>query len=167
LLLVLWLGVDRWYGLIRPFTRMMPDAIAEGALGALRRFSSGVHAIRNRRQFGVALGLSAIAWALSGLSVMTYVAAFGLAVPWYAGLFVLLLTNLGGILPASPGQVGVYHFLAVTAITFWSSDRAAALGFAIATHALTMSLIALAGGRSLVRQGLSFRAIALPESRPF
>jgi glycosyltransferase 2 family protein len=139
--------------------RFLPSA-SIGALEAqASKLEEGLHAIKSGSHFLTALLMAALVWGLSGLSMSAYVAAFGLAVPWYAGYLVILLTNLGGILPSSPGSIGVYHYMTVLALSTWTQDRTAALTFAFVTHALTMLLIVSTGLWGLARQGLSWRAV--------
>jgi len=54
--------------------------------------------------------LSMLSWGTAGLSMVCYVWAFRLAVPWQAGMLVLVTTNLGGAIPSSPGAIGIYEF---------------------------------------------------------
>jgi len=107
------------------------------------------------------LGLSVAIWALSGLAMRCMMLAFALPVPWYAALFVLLVVNMGGVIPASPGSIGVYHYLTLLALTIWMSDRDRALGFAVVTHAAGLAVVGLLGATSLVRRHESlFRVTA-------
>ena len=85
--------------------------------------------------------------------------AFGLPLPWYAGFLVILLTNLGGILPSSPGSIGVFHYMTVLALTTLGTDHTDALSFALVTHAMTMLLIVVTGFWGLAHQGLTLRAV--------
>jgi len=82
-----------------------------------------------------------------------------LPVPWYAGYVVLMFVNLGAVVPSSPGGIGVYHYLSILALSFWSVDRSAALSFAVVSHALGLLVTATAGFYGLARQGLSLRSL--------
>ena len=160
--IALWFGPAFWQRLLSPLHRLLPHRRAAAIEELLVKFGGGVQAIRNRRQFGMALALAALVWLLSGLSMSAYIVAFGLRLPWYAGFLVILLTNLGGILPSSPGSIGVYHYMTVLALTVWTPDRTSALTFAIVTHAVTLLLVAVVGAWSLARQGLSLRSLRAP-----
>jgi uncharacterized membrane protein YbhN (UPF0104 family) len=155
----LWSGPALWQRLLSPARWVLPPTTVTLGEALILKFSAGVNAIRNGPQSAAALALTALLWVLSGASMSAYIVAFGLAVPWYAGFLVILLTNLAGILPSSPGSIGVYHYMTVLALTVWTADRTAALAFAIVTHATAMLLILLTGGWSLARQGLSLRAV--------
>jgi uncharacterized protein (TIRG00374 family) len=105
------------------------------------------------------VALSAAAWLVFGAAFVFAILAFGFAVPLYAGFFVMAVVNLGGLVPASPGAIGVYHYLAMLALSVWLRDSSAALGFALVTHALGLLVVVACGSLSLVGQGLSFRTL--------
>ena len=117
--------------------------------GKLSAFLAGlVGGIRAAGHPGLLAGtlwLSACIWALAGVAMSCITFAFRLPVPWYAGLFVLLVVNLGGIIPASPGSIGVYHYLAMTALAVWVADANVALGFAVVAHATGIVVVTVLG----------------------
>jgi uncharacterized membrane protein YbhN (UPF0104 family) len=69
---------------------------------------------------------------------------------------VLLVINLGGAIPASPGAIGVYHYLFVLALSVWVSDPSVALGAAVVSHALGVIVTLLLGVIGLARRGIGF-----------
>ena len=154
----LWTGPKLWHQLLSPVLRRLPDRMARTAAALIAKFSTGVD-VSNQRRTGAALLVSVLLWVLSGASMSAYAAAFPLTLPWYAGFLIILFTNLAGILPASPGGVGVYHYMSVLAVTVWTSDSTTALALAIVTHAVAMFLVTLTGAWGLARQELSFRAL--------
>jgi glycosyltransferase 2 family protein len=137
-----------------------PGILAErlGILAA--RFTEGLGTLRDGRELGSALCLSALAWAIAGTATISYIAAFNLHAPWYAAFFVLTVTNLGSAIPSSPGFVGVYHYLAVLALSVWVTDKSAALAYAIGTHGLGVLINLLVGCACLAREGIAFQSIS-------
>jgi uncharacterized protein (TIRG00374 family) len=120
----------------------------------------GVRSSAGSGCLAVTIALSAVIWVLSGLSMTFTIAAFDLPVPWFAGLFVMLVINLGGVIPASPGAIGVYHYLAVLALSVWMADPSAPLAFAVVSHAMGLVLTALLGTFGFVRQGVTLRGLS-------
>jgi len=104
------------------------------------------------RQFPGTLFWSLMIWISSAVAMWCVVEAFQLPVPWYAACFVLLVVNLGGVIPASPGSIGLYHYLAVVALTVWAVDPSVALGFAVVAHAAGIVVVLLVGLGGLARQ---------------
>jgi uncharacterized protein (TIRG00374 family) len=132
----------------------------------IESFGDGLRAAGGPRQLVVACALSAVAWSLWAAAALCNVIACGLIVPWYAALFVMLVVNLGGLVPAAPGAIGVYHFLAVLALSVWVSDTAVSFGFAVVSHALGLAVVSTLGVFGLMRQGLSTRAIQTASIAP-
>jgi uncharacterized protein (TIRG00374 family) len=140
--------------------------VAVRLAGLVSRFAAGLQVLRDARQAGLVLLLSALPWAIAGAGTICWVLAFHLPVPWYAGLFVLVVINLGGAIPSSPGAIGVYHYLAVLAVSVWEVDKSAALGYAIATHGLNLVLTTLLGLALLWRENLDLVDLRSVEYAP-
>ena len=141
----------------------VPRRLAERVTTLLGNFSSGADVLHRPAGFLAVVLLSAGVWLAAGLGTLAWVAAFHLEVPWYAGFFVLVMVNLGSAIPSSPGYIGVYHYLAVLALSLWTPDRNAALAYAIGTHALNMLANVGFGSFYLSRAGVSLRSLRAEE----
>jgi len=158
-LIVLSSNQHRLAGLSVWLAKVMPQKLAERIMLVLRNFSSGADVFRRPASvIGVVL-LSASMWMLVGLATLVWIKGFRLEVPWFGGFFVLVMVNLGSALPSSPGYIGVYHYLAVLALSLWVPDRNAALAYAIGTHALNMLANVGLGAFFLTREGVSLKDI--------
>jgi uncharacterized protein (TIRG00374 family) len=113
---------------------------------------TGIRSAGHLDLFAGTLGLSAAIWSLAGVAMLCNMRAFALPVPWFAALFVLLVVNLGGVIPASPGSIGVYHYLTLLALTVWMSDADRALGFAVVAHATGLAVTTAIGLVSLANR---------------
>ena len=94
---------NRLPGLVARLPGFVPRASLQHLIGLIVRFAGGLRTLRDGRQLGQVLLLSGLAWALAGVGTICWVVAFHLPVPWYAGLFVLAVINLGAAIPSSPG----------------------------------------------------------------
>lgn len=139
--------------------KIMPHRLADRVTTLLGNFSSGADVLHRPAGFLAVAALSAGVWLAAGLGTLAWVTAFHLEVPWYAGFFVLVMVNLGSAIPSSPGYVGVYHYLAMLALSLWTDDRSAALAYAIGTHALNMLANVGLGSFYLAREGVSLRSL--------
>jgi uncharacterized membrane protein YbhN (UPF0104 family) len=81
-------------------------------------------------------GWSLLNWTLSALVNYAAMQAFDLPAPLAAGFFLMIVTNLGMLVPSAPGYVGVYHGLAWVALAPYGVDPNAAAGYALVLHAL-------------------------------
>jgi glycosyltransferase 2 family protein len=59
----------------------------------------------------------------------------GIEIPNYAYLFIVSMAAFGMIIPASPGNVGVFHGVIMASLMIFYPDKEKALVFAIITHA--------------------------------
>jgi len=126
-------------------------------------FVGGLQVLGDMAQLWRAIWISGLAWVALGLGTMSYVHAFKLPVPWYAGWAVLVAVNLGAAIPSSPGFIGVYHYLVWLALSMWMLDKNPAISYALLTHGLNIAVIMLLGGVSLWREGWSLRNLVRPE----
>ena len=112
-------------------------------------FSSGLSAVRSAKQLGIAGFYSVMAWMLVCGSIYLMMLACQLSLPWYAALLVMVVVNLGSVIPSSPGSIGVVHFLAVVSISPWVVNQEVAVGFSIVLHAVSVLVTVVVGGACL------------------
>ncbi len=158
-LVVLALNRSRLSLLENLLNRLLPGPVVARVVAIVDRFSHGLEPFRRPRLLLAVFLLSVGVWAITGLATYAWLMAFKLELPWFAGLFVLVVINLGSAIPSSPGYIGVYHFLAVLALSVWKIDHGPALAYAIGTHALNMLANVGLGALSLAREGVSLKAL--------
>lgn len=97
-----------------------------------------------RRLFVIAL-ISLIAWGAYSLGVIACVAAFGILNPILPALLLVVVTNLGSAIPSSPGSIGVFHALAIVALSPWNIPLETAMAIGVVTHLITVFMQAILG----------------------
>jgi glycosyltransferase 2 family protein len=127
--------------------RLQPSNLVDMVLGS-------TDSLRRPRLILLHAVIGPVLWGCALLTVGTALMAFDLQVPWTAWALVLVLTNLGMTVPSAPGYVGVYHGIAVFALTPFGVDPATALAFAVVLHALAFGLF-LVGGAAILLAGLA------------
>jgi uncharacterized protein (TIRG00374 family) len=155
---VLWIGergpigiLARWAQRVRgPRTRLA---------GLAERFLAGTGVIRDRRVVPMAFLITVVGWATAAVSAGLLLRAFSHSAPWFAGVFVLVVINLAGILPAPPSGVGVYHYAAMMSVSPWIEDDSQAFAFALICHATQVVVALTIGTVGLTRKGLSVRSL--------
>lgn len=157
------IAADRFAPIVRAVLRLIAPALAEPVGRHVDSFVLELKAAGGAARVASVIVLSAAAWLLFGAAFVCSIVAFHLPVPWYAGLFVAVVVNLGGLVPSSPGAIGVYHYLAVLALSPWLHDSGMALGFAIVTHALGLTVVIACGVASVIHQGVSLHALSVAE----
>ena len=125
---------------------------ALGGLEALRHLKSGL----------AVLGWSLAVWLAETGLYLLLLPAFGLAANGAHALFAMTSTNLGLLLPSTPGFVGTFHFFCEEALAAVGVPRTTGFGYAILVHATFFVPVTIWGLASLAGHGLSIgRALAL------
>ncbi len=85
--------------------------------------------------------------------------AFDIHTGYAVALLAVASVNLAGLIPASPGQLGVYEFFASTVLIATGVGEVLAVAYAIVVHVVIWLPVTLVGFFFLIRQGLSLAAI--------
>ncbi|HSR12050.1 MAG TPA: lysylphosphatidylglycerol synthase domain-containing protein, partial [Thermodesulfobacteriota bacterium] len=96
--------------------------------------------------------------------VMSYLqmAAFGLFLPVYAPVMVIIFMAFGKAIPSSPGGIGTLHYLIIVVLTAFGVTKEVALGFAILMHGYALLIEVATGLVLLFFTKLSLAGITRP-----
>ena len=108
-----------------------------------------------RRRAGVLAGISLLAWGSWALGAWFVARAVGIELSPLEAVFVTSVVNLGVAIPSSPGFIGTYQWLGVSALALFDVGTEQALAFAILVQAAWYVPTTLVGGGLLVRRGLA------------
>lgn len=148
-ILALYFAADRVPSLVGRVVGIVAPSFGVAVAAFLRGMFTGIRSAAHLDLFAGTVGLSMVIWTLAGIAMLCNERAFELQVPWYSAFFVLLVINLGGVIPASPGSIGLYQYLTMIALAVWMSDADRALGFAVVAHATSLGVTTLLGLGSL------------------
>jgi glycosyltransferase 2 family protein len=95
------------------------------------------------------LSLTALSWAVLGVSFWLLMRSLGLAVPIQAGLLVAVATGIAMVVPSAPAALGVFEATTVVALRGYPVGRETAVSYALILHALNIAPLMLAGGMAL------------------
>jgi glycosyltransferase 2 family protein len=144
--------LDRACGLLRPQK-------AEKWRERVHEVFDGLAMIDRFGVIAAALGISILMW---GSITASY--WFGVEAVWPhmtvpAGAFAASAVALSFVVPLAPGGLGVFHGVAVLALSLFGVPAEPALAFAIVAHAFQMGSVLILGAASLLRQGISLRTL--------
>jgi uncharacterized membrane protein YbhN (UPF0104 family) len=71
--------------------------------------------------------------------------AFDLPLPAAAAVFLMIVTNLGMVVPSAPGYVGVFEGLTVMALNPYGVDPNQALAYSLALHIMVYGFFIVVG----------------------
>ncbi|PKO17520.1 hypothetical protein CVU37_08495 [candidate division BRC1 bacterium HGW-BRC1-1] len=141
---------------------LLPAGIKEKIVGLVGTFAEGLHSLRDFRSWISIIVLSAAVWVLVGFSMQIMSWGFsGMDVSLSQGIAITVIAAIAILIPAAPGywglmQLGIMFALLLLGI---EDDRAKALGYAFAVHALQYFPIVFVGLFFLWRERMSFGEI--------
>ncbi len=145
-------GRSFFFRLLVAMPRFPGKSIAEKWAEAL---CVGVEGLRGKGALARVSAATMAIWLVNVLCFYFGMLAFHIQIPIWAAFLVVALTNLGMVVPSSPGYVGVYHYLVVLALGAYGVGREAALGYAVVMHLLWILPVGLIGAFALWRRGLT------------
>jgi glycosyltransferase 2 family protein len=145
---------------------LLPDRFRGKVQDILNKFLQGFRVITGRYIFYSFASLFSM-WVIVFVVAYLVMAAFGLYLPVYAPIMVVIFTAFGKIIPSSPGAIGTFHYLVIVVLMAFGVGKEVALSYAIVLHAFGV-LIEVSLGTILVLTGnLSLSRITHPtESSP-
>ena len=138
----------------------LPARWTEKIVGVQRTFIGGLTQTTNPLEVIWIIFLSGSLWVISWFSVLVGLWACGIDATSTDAVMVIMAMVVAVSIPASPGYVGTYHFLAATAITLTAGvswDQA--MGAATVIHLANYLPQTLSGLFALGREDLSIRQI--------
>jgi uncharacterized membrane protein YbhN (UPF0104 family) len=147
----------------RVYTRRRPRDRKSGR-GLLRRVARDTveglaDPIGRLRAVGL-VGVSLGAWAMWALGAWLVARSLGIELSATEVVFVTAVVNLGVAIPSSPGFIGTYQWLGVSALALFDVPTDEALAFSILLQAVWYVPTLIVGGALLVRRGIGTMRIA-------
>jgi uncharacterized protein (TIRG00374 family) len=96
--------------------------------------SAGVAYLRRPDDAARVLALSVVVWLLEAGMFLALLPAFGVRAAIGTALLAMTITNLGILVPSSPGFIGAFHFFCMKALVAVGVAEAVAFGYAALVH---------------------------------
>lgn len=145
--------------LIRGVTQVLPQSLG----GPISRVGEdvivGLEGLRSPVYLLGAIASSFVTWGIEAGTYWLVMQAFGLQLNYAVALLLVGAVNLAGLIPASPGQVGVNEFVIITILGALNHSGAAATAYAVVTHLVIWLAPTAIGFVLLIRQGLGWADI--------
>lgn len=141
-------------------SRLHPKLGARAGAG-LRPFHEGVRGLGRPRHAAPMAGVTVVAWALNALAVWALCRAMGFdSIDPLGGLVLLLVMTLGLMLPAAPFSIGIVEAFLVAGLSLLGIAHEPAAAYAVVFRGINLLVVGGLGLGFLVRDRVSFRAIA-------
>ncbi len=141
-------------------SRYAPPALRARLLTLSDEVIAGMDGLRQPKYLAGMLVGTLATWGFNAAVYWTVAFAFQIEVSYWVMLVATGAVNLAGVLPASPGQIGVFEFFVSLVLTAVGVPEAQALAYAFGVHAVIWLPPTLLGFVLLIRRGLGLRALA-------
>jgi len=127
----------------------LPESLQEKISPMVAQFLSGLRGFHDLQRAGMFLFWTAVIWILDATGVA--ILAHGLSIPLRPVEAALFLTAiaLSSVIPAAPGNLGVFQYVALSVLTSFGAGQAQALSLALILQAITGLTLCLWGSASL------------------
>jgi uncharacterized protein (TIRG00374 family) len=139
--------------------RFVNPAWQDAALRLMISVINGVSYLRAPSHALAIFLITVLIWLLEAGLYLFLMPAFGVGVHFRSAISVMALTNLGLIIPSSPGFVGSFHFFCMKALTMLEVPRVTALGYATVVHLAFFIPVTLWGLMIIVSMSIDFARI--------
>ncbi len=146
LFLFLLIGKESW--VMKVAERILarfPKRISESLRNFMLSFSQGSRILIHGWTMAKTFFLSFAIW--FGVGLLNYIMflAFSFSIPWVAAFVLVIILDLGLMIPAAPGFVGTFQFFCVLSLAIFGVNREEALSFSIVSHFLQILCIVALG----------------------
>jgi glycosyltransferase 2 family protein len=146
--------------LVNFVTRLLPSPLRKAVVGVSEDVIVGFEGLRSPANVLGAIVFSYLSWMVEASVYWVVAQACGLNLPYHNLLLVVGVVNLAGLIPASPGQIGVYEFFVSTVLIALGVANVEAKAYALVVHMVIWLPITVVGLFYLARQGLNMASIA-------
>lgn len=129
----------------------------------LKKFQEGIRSLLHLRLTSLALATSLLSWFTQGLMIYMTQMAFGVHLPLWGVVLVLIAVNLAIALPSAPSHLGTFEFACILAYSYLGVDKSLGLLLGITYHLLQIIPVTLVGGLMALMSRPGFRKVLLTE----
>lgn len=145
--------------LVELVSRLLPGKLADIVSKLSEEVIAGLAGLRTPQDLLGTIVTSYGGWMVEAVVYWLVGIAFGLEVNYLVMLMVVGVVNLAGLIPASPGQIGVFEFFVSRVLMGVGIPESEAIAFALLVHVVIWLPPTLLGFFFLVRRGLGLSAV--------
>lgn len=158
-LAILSLQRERGVAFLRKLASPFKFLNREGLWRFIELLIDGFSVIRSPRPLIKAILWSLEIWLVVALLAWLTMISLGIHLPFTAGILVQVAAALAVTVAPSPGQLGVFHLIAVSVLKLYGVDPNQALAFAFVLHGMTYLMLMGLGVVSIWREGIDLAKI--------
>ncbi len=140
-------------------SRLLPNRLHTMIAGLVEDVISGLEGLRTPGNLLGTIISSYITWSLEASVYWLVASAFNLEASYLTMLLVVGVVNLAGLIPASPGQFGVFETFVSVVLVSAGIPQVTALAYAVTVHMVIWLPVTVVGLIFLLQHGLNFSAL--------
>ncbi len=145
--------------IVEPISRLFPGKLGSMILHVTEEFIAGLECLRSPADLLGTVVCSYVSWMIEAGAYYLVAIAFDLPINYLDTLLVVGVVNLAGLIPASPGQIGVFQFFVSAVLIAEGVSAVPASAYSIVAHVVIWLPVTLIGFYFLARQGLGWNAV--------
>ncbi|MFB3895374.1 MAG: lysylphosphatidylglycerol synthase transmembrane domain-containing protein [bacterium] len=155
LLLIIWFrslaeSIFHW------LARMLPVRIGQKIMHWSTAFLDGLAVLKSGPVILSVLFYSLLSWLIEAVMYSLVAVSIGMNLPSYASPIILAVSNLGMMIPSSPGAVGTFEFFAKKSAMLFTGDPVSSVSYAILVHVIWVVPLTLLGLYYMMKEHVSF-----------
>ncbi len=143
----------RWRRPIGWLTRLFSNRVREKIFIWYNEMVPVFMILRESRGLAAAGALTILATATDLLAMWLVMTAFGWSMPLIAVVTVVVFLNVGGLVPAAPGYIGIFQVACIFALGLFGVAVSEAVAFSVVFQLLVVSLLIVLGAIAMISCG--------------
>jgi uncharacterized membrane protein YbhN (UPF0104 family) len=95
---------------------------------------------------------SLLVWFFGWLTNYLVFLSLGIPLSFQAAIVLLVILQIGVVVPSSSGRIGVFHYLTILGLSLFGISKEAAFGYAVILHLVVYGSIAILGVLGIWRE---------------
>lgn len=141
------------------FLKYTPNTLHDSINKLLNRLIEGFEVVKDRKNLIPIALYSMLIWVMEATLFFAIAESFGFSDTIFIALFVLVIVNLGIMIPSSPGYVGTFEYFVIKSLNVFNITKETAMGYALVLRIAQYLPITLIGFIFMVKEGLSLKGL--------
>jgi uncharacterized protein (TIRG00374 family) len=139
-----------WHSLL---TRLpLPEVFREKVRGVLEHILLGIRTFHDTKRLAAFIGYTAVIWCCDATGTVLGMRSLGLSLSYPVAFLLITGIGLSSAMPATPGYVGMYQFVAISVLTQFGFRKEDALAYSLLAQAVQYLILTFWGLLALTRQ---------------
>jgi glycosyltransferase 2 family protein len=139
-----------WHSLLARLP--LPEGFREKVRGVLEHILLGIRTFHDTKRLAAFIGYTAVIWCCDATGTVLGMRSLGLNLSYPVAFLLITGIGLGSAMPATPGYVGMYQFVAVSVLTQFGFRKEDALAYSLLAQAVQYVILTFWGLLALARQ---------------